>query len=350
MNSHPGLASLLLESLLSLRFACSHYVGLETKVFSRLLFNIPLWLGNFQQIPGIGLHVTLLPLLSSLTKLNPEKVRDCVGTIDMVHLLQEYNADFDGQQAYSDRFALDRFTKNDLEELSAERSLSNIERRHATYLLLAMIFNVLAKGTTPADLSPVLNLISHNLESEWEQFLLRGEKSNFSSAGPQTRMVTYACTVLHFLLQIRPCVSGLFESLAHCCGGAQNVAGWILCSLVNAHNDEIRGLGIRCLASYLDVVSRGADSPLSLGTSLYPSPPPAQMPQPSVDMSSMVRRSSSRFSQIAKGLASMSPAGVRSVVIPPSRLTAKVVYKLLWHLLKGRGLYLGEKTRTALLS
>lgn len=46
IQSQSWLAQSLVHSLLELRSACSHYVGLETKVFSRLLFNIPLWLAQ----------------------------------------------------------------------------------------------------------------------------------------------------------------------------------------------------------------------------------------------------------------------------------------------------------------
>jgi Domain of unknown function (DUF4704) len=327
INSHPGLSYSLIEALLSLRSACSHYVGLETKVYSRLLFNIPLWLGGFHQIPGVALHVTLLPVLSSLTKLNPQKVRDCVGIKDMVQALKEYNFGIDFHDTHSKSLDLDRFTTYELDERSTEKSLSSVERRHATNILLAMIFIVLSRGTSPVDLSPFLHLISHNLETAWEDYLLQGEKNGFSSNGNEIRIVACACSVLQFLMQIRPCVPGLYESFADCCGGVQNGAGWILCSLVNSHNDEIRGLGIRCLARYLDVVSRGADMSLSLGSALYPTVPTIQSAPPVPDVTSMVRRSSSRFTQLAKGLAAMSP-GVRLAVHPPSRLTERVVYKV----------------------
>jgi hypothetical protein len=84
----PGLSNMLMDSLLKLRSACSHYIGLETKVFSRLLFNLPLWFGGISS--GISLYPTLLPLLSSVTMKNPEKVRDCVGIKDMIHMLKEF--------------------------------------------------------------------------------------------------------------------------------------------------------------------------------------------------------------------------------------------------------------------
>jgi hypothetical protein len=61
-------------------------VGLETKVFSRLLLNVLLWFGPSQ---GLSLYPSLLPVLSSITRNNPEKVQDCVGIRDMIHLAKE---------------------------------------------------------------------------------------------------------------------------------------------------------------------------------------------------------------------------------------------------------------------
>jgi hypothetical protein len=72
------MATELVESLLVLRSALQHYVGLETKVFSRLLFNIPLWFNQTTtstSTSGAALHLALLPALPFLTKSNPEKVR-----------------------------------------------------------------------------------------------------------------------------------------------------------------------------------------------------------------------------------------------------------------------------------
>jgi hypothetical protein len=87
LSVFSSLSNLLMDSLLELRSACSHYGGLETKVFARLLFNLPLWFGGLG--PGIALYPTLLPVLSSVTRSNPEKVRDCVGTKYMIQLLKE---------------------------------------------------------------------------------------------------------------------------------------------------------------------------------------------------------------------------------------------------------------------
>jgi hypothetical protein len=86
----PSLSSLLVQSIAKLLSACSHYIGLETKVFARLLFNIPLWFTGTNRNLGVSLDITLLPVLSKIARKNPDKVRDCVGIKDMIFLLKDY--------------------------------------------------------------------------------------------------------------------------------------------------------------------------------------------------------------------------------------------------------------------
>lgn len=90
LTVYPSLSRLLVQSIVRLVSACSHYIGLETKVFARLLFNTPLWFSGSSRILGISLELALLPLLSKIVRANPEKVRDCVGIRDLVFLLKEY--------------------------------------------------------------------------------------------------------------------------------------------------------------------------------------------------------------------------------------------------------------------
>jgi len=325
IHSDVAVARSLVQALLELRSACSHYVGLETKVFSRLLFNIPLWLGG-----GSGksieannaLLVVLLPILSSLTRANPEKVRDCVGIKDMVHALKEN---------------LEEYGNNDA---PIKGSLSNCQQ--VADVLLGMIFEVLLSGVTPQDLSPLLNFLTFHLESEWIDAVQGGDNLTAYRRERQ-RLTANLSTSLLFLLQVRPPVPGLFESFAQCCGGVQSGAAWILSSMVNSHSDKVRSLGVRCVAAFLDVVSKSADSPLSVGVTLQNSDS-AEIPTPDISSHSSVLR----LGIIAKGLVAMGP-GVRSMVIPPSKLTARIVMKLVWHLLKSHRTRLGPHTYAALL-
>lgn len=93
LSVHPSLSELLVASLLELRSACSHYTGLETIIFSRLLFNFYLWFTAPSRAYGVALYGTLLPVLSSISKTSPQKVRDCVGIRPMVDQLREYTDD-----------------------------------------------------------------------------------------------------------------------------------------------------------------------------------------------------------------------------------------------------------------
>jgi hypothetical protein len=85
----PSLSKLLVQTLLELQSSCSHYIALERKVFSRLLFNIPLWFEGLTQKAGVSLYPSLLPILSSIVQNNPAKVRDCVGAKDMIWFMRD---------------------------------------------------------------------------------------------------------------------------------------------------------------------------------------------------------------------------------------------------------------------
>jgi Domain of unknown function (DUF4704) len=90
LRTNTTLTNLLVDSLLELRLACEHYAALESTVFSRLLFNMPLWFGGSCRTTGISLYPTLLPVLSSLTNATPYKVRNTVGVRQLVELLHLY--------------------------------------------------------------------------------------------------------------------------------------------------------------------------------------------------------------------------------------------------------------------
>jgi hypothetical protein len=85
----PSLSKLLVQTLLELQSSCSHYIALERKVFSGLLFNIPLWFEGLTQEAGVSLYPSLLPILSSIVQNNPVKVRDCVGAKDMIWFMRD---------------------------------------------------------------------------------------------------------------------------------------------------------------------------------------------------------------------------------------------------------------------
>ena len=347
ISKRTDLSQFLVQSLLELRAGCAHYVGLETKVFSRLLFNIPLWLGGGGASTGVGLQRVLLPVLSCMSKSNPDKVRDCVGVRDMVHALKEYADEDDVGSAVTATTGVEpRMATANGEDTSVDdasnqsNGLDRSERWQVTEVLLGMILGVLSSGVAPDDLAPFLHFLSFQLESQRDAAVAE-EGATMRQYNQKQRLNVNASLVLLFLLQIRPPLPGLFESLAHCCGSVQGGAGWILCAVVNSHDDMIRSIGIRCTVAYLEIVSKSPDAPLALGTSNQ---------GPDLDIAAATNSYSSvgGLGLIAKGLAAMGP-GVRSVVIAPSKLNMRVVVKLLWHLLRTHRTSLGPMTYSSLV-
>lgn len=324
LNSNETIANSFVLSLLRLRSSCEHYVGLEAKIFSRFLFNFGLWIGT--STTASALDLALLPILAILTRSNGEKVRDCLGSKYIVQGLCELEAKGS--------------TSIEVNEIAA----SKIDKKN---LFLAMLFDILVIGTSPRELAPFLNFLSSILDAQrWETIPSDGGTSDpHSSLQAYTKRLAIDCSIVLFmLLQVRPPVNGLYMSLAHCCGSVQGGAAWILSSLVNSTDDNILSLGVRSICSYLELASKGPDSGLAFGP-ILPSEPEAAS---GTDVSSSVRRGANRMAQIAKGIAAMGPTGSKGTSLYP-KLTARVIFKLLWHLLRSHRSHLGPKTRVALL-
>jgi hypothetical protein len=314
----------LVQSILELRAACVHYVGLETKVFSRIVFNIPLWLGA-TSTPSEGQHslsLVLLPTLSSITKAIPEKVRDCVGISDMVQMIKECH---------------------DMEWLAESGSMClSSPKSPSQDILLGMIFDVLSSGVTPAELAPFVNFMSASFDPGTLTACDSDNQapSDFMRPDRSDRLHAKCCATFFFLLQLRPPVSGLFESYVSLCGDIPAAIGWIFACMVKSFDDEVRSFGVRSVAAFLDVTSRSPDAPLIVG---------AAGQVPTTDSESHYASAQMRgLGIIAKGFAAMSP-GARSIVAPPINVTASIVVKLLWHLLKSQRDHSGGLTRAALL-
>ena len=90
LRASPKISRELIDSLLDLCSAASHNLSLEAKIYSRLLCNIPLWLGGISNCPGVALHASLLPSISSMAKSNPKKVGDCINVKEIMELIREY--------------------------------------------------------------------------------------------------------------------------------------------------------------------------------------------------------------------------------------------------------------------
>eukprot|EP00957_Ditylum_brightwellii_P107766 8221486-Ditylum_brightwellii.AAC.1 len=130
----PRMSRLLVDALVSLRLACVHNVALETKVFSRLLINIPLWLGKVANTPGVALHAALLPALSAAAKLTPNKVRACISVKELVELLKEHTQEEIAK--YEREPSTEPFDRSSESGLSKDAPLTINERRHVIDVIL----------------------------------------------------------------------------------------------------------------------------------------------------------------------------------------------------------------------
>ena len=234
-----------------------------------------------------------------------------------------------------------------------------LERRHTVDVLLGMIFQILGAGSSVDGLSQFLHMLSYYLELEWDQAAkeVPGEDGSTTRSGMREECYLFllkACSVLLMLLQISPRLPGFLESFAGACGSVEGGAAWILSAMVNSYCDKIRSIGVRCLVVYIESTSRNPDQPLALD-------------KPLVLESENVKGSESRTiqentlslisnvgqgilnSNMGKGLAAIGP-NVRAILLSPSKLTAGVVYKLLWHLLKSHRFRMGTWTQSSLLN
>ena len=87
----PIIAQYNASALLDLWQASRLNFALETTVFSRLIFNVPLLLGGLAKSSGISFHCLYLPILSEIAMMNGDKVRDCVETGELFDLVAEYS-------------------------------------------------------------------------------------------------------------------------------------------------------------------------------------------------------------------------------------------------------------------
>jgi hypothetical protein len=272
-------------------------------------------------------------VLSSYAKSHPEKVRECVGVKEFVLILSEFMVQY---------AKLESSITIDTESPQGESKTRSIKCQASDLELVSdyvygIIFELLASETSSCDLSPLLNYVSYHADCI--------STSHISNNKAHIMEVRKGGTILLFLLQIRPRITGLYESFAQCCGSIQSGIAWLLSCMINTPDDEIRSLGLRCVASYLDATSKGPDSPLALTTASHLSDTEAVK---SGEASSSVSRARSRVALIAKGIASIGPSA-RSIILAPSKITARVALKYIWNLLRSTRLQLGDNTRSALL-
>ena len=332
----PDIAKCNASALLDLWQASRPIFALETVVFTRLLFNLPLLLGGVSKCSGVSFHAALLPVLSELATQNPEKVRDCVGTRTLFDIVTEYSSiaiedNSDRKDAKKTLFRRAGPSTKDPLYLS--------ERVFVIDVIFSIIATVLSERCTTQDLYPLITFITFNLDVEWEAASASVKSDSNGSITKSTTTTTTAyeaslkaVSILFFLLQTRPSVPNLIETLTDIFEHGSGVASWMLCCLVNSFDDKIRGLGIKCLSAYLQSVSSVSQN--NVVRSLTPTKNSSSTPSGKI----------SNTMRYGMGIANNVLMSVLS-----GRDNTKVTYKLLWHLLKCHRERLGAASNAALL-
>lgn len=374
LQSKTVLGNRLVDALVELRLASEHYAALETTILSRLIFNFSLWFGNDAFQPGISLYPTLLPTLSLVTTAYPEKVRDSVGIRQFIEILKVFtdvdesevrfashtiswlicgltNINVKFNKSHMSREpATELFDRSSTSGLSSKSPLTILERRHIVDVILGMVATMLRFSAAPAHLSPLLNYISFNANYDLENGTAASKSGQNPNARFGTRLERHiatvkASTILCILLKARPPVPNIHQGLNACCDASNGIVSWILCTLVNSFDDEMRSIGIRCLADYLDSIECKIDLS-SYSDKVDAASEPKELYAPS-----NARKLPLSLGSVGKSLTNVMGGGqVLSNALPTSKkFGTDIVYKLLWHLLKCHRARMGGKTHAALL-
>lgn len=372
LGSSSIIANSNVCALLNLWQSSQHNFGLEITIFSRLLFNIQLLLGGLADCPCVALHSALLPVLSELAKLNPDKVRDCVETRELFEFIHEYSgyssktvsSPLESQfcaavnlassmvhlifvNCVQDTTAIDDGTSNDLSpierrKLCLDSRLTQIERGHIIDLTFGIITISLSQRCYTNNLYPLITFISYNVNLEWEELPERTKGNGEMKRDSRYKTSLKAVSVLLFLLQKNPSVPHLIESLNEIFENGNGVAAWMLCCIVNSNDDSIRALGIKSLTAYLHAVM----------SSNQTSPPDASIHSSSVQgtqKEGATAKLTMTMKYVGTGLGVISQSANALSNLITGRFNIKVIYKLLWHLLKCHREELGDASTAALM-
>jgi hypothetical protein len=216
-------------------------------------------------------------------------------------------------------------------------------------VILGIVATIFRGGTTPAQLSSLLNYISFNADYEWEQGSQQSQVGSSPNFRVGTRLERHlatikASTLLSVLLKARPTNPILSSGLDLCCGGSQGTVGWLLATLVNTFDDDVRAIGIRCLADYMDILVSKADTLLHH----VPDSSNEEADLPGRRAAKASRKISITITSVGKSL-SEAMGGNQALSVSTKPVSIDIVYKLLWHLLKCHRTRLGKKTHAALI-
>ena len=341
VSRYHQLAQSLIDSLMDFCSSCSHYPALESKIYSRILFNTNIWIADLKGLPGVSLLVLYLPMMSSVATRNPDKVRDLVGMERFLALLVEFlsSANFDNPEN-SDDERKDRFC--DPTTYGCGGELTRKEIFHATRLLLGILFEILSGGATVEDMKHFVHFLSKHLESVYFQKAPPSPEPAFTESD---LLLISPVVVLMLLLEVRPVVPGLLDNFAEACGSVSSAVAFVLRSMVLHKNDAVRSCGVRTVVAIVDVTGETPDSILRV--------PNSKVVEENTTKPSLLRESSSsmflaptRVAEMAKGFVPRQRSESKSV----PKVHASTVMKLMWHFLKTQRGDLGVCTHFALLT
>lgn len=224
----------------------------------------------------------------------------------------------------------------------APRTLTAAERLFVVDTVFGIILIMLSRRCTVNHLHPLVVFITFNLDKQWESTssTIETAVAETRSRNSTHRSTLKAVSILFFLLQ-KSQVHNLIESLADIFDNANGVASWILCCLVNSFNDEVRGLGIKCLASYLRHVKTATTASKIVDSS-------KQAMMTAADSNAGSNPTAMSKVKYGIGVMSQSATTMLSSVLS-GKININVTYKLLWHLLKCHRERLGDSSNSALM-
>lgn len=248
----------------------------------------------------------------------------------------------------------------DPRDIGELRSLASInERWHICEVLFAVVYQVLQTGSTLDEIAIVSDTISNYLESEWEastQEITAGDDT-LSRTGVREikyRFCLRASAIFLLLLEMKPTATVFLTNLTNVYGNAQACAAWILCTLVNSHSDCIRAIGVRFVVAYLEFTGQNPDAPLSfedVNASDIENTRSTESRTLQENTMTLISNVGQGFmnTNVGKGLAAIGPT-MRSKMRTSPKLTPRVAYKLLWHLLKSHRYRVGTWTQASLVA
>jgi hypothetical protein len=244
------------------------------------------------------------------------------------------------------------FDRSETAGLSVASRLTIQERRHVIDIILGIIAMVVNSGVPSSQLSSLLSYIAFNADYEWENASRRSKSGENPNIRIGTRFERHRTNVkvtaiLCCLLKARPIQMESVVGITSCCGNPQIFMAWILSTLINTFDDEMRSIGIRCLADYIEILHskpellhyEGCETSNTLEGNLS-----GRL------IARNGKRMSNAFSSVGKTLTHAMGAQVLSSVNAAHKfVNIDIVYKLLWHLLKCHRARMGRGTYTALI-